>query len=298
MHEEKVKAFLSYLKDIRNASIHTLRNYERDMYQYLSHCKGELTESTIRQYVHALTMQGKSRATIARKIASLRTFFRFCVRDEWLEDNPSLFIATPKQKKYLPVVLSCEEIDLFITGGGEDTYLGLRNRVLMEVLYSSGIRISELCGLNKEDFHVSQRALRVRGKGKKERMAFLTQGASQWLIRYLEDPLRMLGGSKHQKESDCRAIFLNRFGKRLTSRSVDRIFAERSQQLGLGRRVTPHTLRHSIATHLLENGMDLRTIQQLLGHSSLKSTTIYTSVSTALKQKVYDESHPLMKQES
>jgi integrase/recombinase XerC len=165
----------------------------------------------------------------------------------------------------------------------------------MELFYSSGLRISELVGLNKPDFDTVNLTLRVKGKGKKERVIPITKNAAAWINSYLNHPERAMDSDRHQAEKNHDAIFLNKWGERLSVRSVDRNFQFFLKQSGLASKATPHTIRHTIATHWLENGMDLKTIQILLGHSSLSTTTIYTQVSTKLKKVVYDKAHPLVK---
>ena len=292
---DKIASFITYLRDVRGASSHTVRNYQLDLQEFFQRCEGKFCEKTLRQHIHWLTLAKKSKATVARKLAALRTFSKYLVRMGLLQENPAQWIATPKQTKRLPKPIALKEFEEFIAACDTTTYLGLRDRVLMEVLYSSGIRVAELCFLNKTDFDRTQRTLRILGKGNKMRVAFLTKTAAQWLETYLHHPLRWLSSKKHREERETQAIFLNRFGQRITTRSVDRIFSDQCKKLGISTRITPHVLRHSIATHLLENGMDLKTIQELLGHSSIKTTTVYTAVSTSLKQKTYRESHPLMR---
>ncbi len=294
---DQIALFIDHMQSVRGASPHTLRNYGIDLSEFWQTSKGEFNERSIRRHLHHLTLENKSKATIARKLSAIRTFCKFLVRQGVLKENPASLIATPKQKKSLPKALSLPELEAFMNASDTTTYLGFRDRTIMEVLYSSGIRVAEICALNKNDFAYSERTLRVLGKGQKMRMAFLTKTASQWLLNYLNHPLRMLSSDKHQKEEDPKAIFLNRFGKRITTRSIDRLFADQCRRIGSSFRITPHVLRHSVATHLLEQGMDLKSIQEILGHSSIKTTTIYTSVSTSLKRKAYQNAHPLMKPE-
>ena len=172
------------------------------------------------------------------------------------------------------------------------SYLGFRDRVIIELFYSSGLRVSELCALNREDVILPNLSMRVKGKGKKERIIPITKNASRWLHDYLNHPDRYAGSSTFQPQHDPQAIFLNKWGRRLSARSVDRLFRRYLLSSGIAATVTPHTIRHTIATHWLENGMDLKTIQGILGHSSLSTTTIYTKVSTKLKKEVYNKAHP------
>ena len=295
MNKHKIITFINYLRNVRGYSPHTLRNYSSDLSEYVNSSKGDFTERTIRSHLHALTLQRKSKATIARKLSAIRSYLKYLVRTGELKENPASIIATPKQKKHLPKALSLEEVEEFISACDTTLYLGFRDRAMMEVLYSSGIRVAEMCQLSKNDYNPGDRTLRVYGKGNKMRLAFLTVDANRWMLDYLNHPYRHMDSSKHKKERDHQAIFLNRFGNRISPRSIDRLFSDYCKKNGMSARVTPHVFRHSIATHLLENGMDLKTIQELLGHSSMKTTTIYTKVSTTLKRAVYEKAHPLNK---
>ncbi|HNA61774.1 MAG TPA: tyrosine-type recombinase/integrase, partial [Rhabdochlamydiaceae bacterium] len=202
----------------------------------------------------------------------------------------------PKLEKKIPAPLSREEIDRLFQQPDIQTFLGFRDRCIMELFYSSGLRISELVALSRSDFDAQNHTLRVKGKGKKERVIPITKSAAVWITNYLNHPERVLDGESHFVQKDHDAIFLNKWGERITVRSVDRNFKLFLKQSGLSALATPHTIRHTIATHWLENGMDLKTIQTLLGHSSLATTTIYTQVSTNLKKDVYDKAHPLVKE--
>jgi integrase/recombinase XerC len=204
-------------------------------------------------------------------------------------------IESPKLEKSLPKSLSYEQVERLFSQPDTKTYLGFRDRCIMELLYSSGLRISELGNLNRSDLDERNLCLRILGKGKKERVIPITKSACKWIQDYLVHPERDLDGEKHRAQVDQDAIFLNKWGKRITMRSLDRNFAKYLLAAGLPTSVTPHTIRHTIATHWLENGMDLKTIQVLLGHSSLVTTTIYTKVSSRLKREVYDRAHPLAK---
>ena len=192
----------------------------------------------------------------------------------------------------IPVSLSYQQVQKLFEQPDTTNYLGFRDRAIMELFYSSGLRVSELVGLNRSDFDHENLTIRVRGKGKKERLIPTTKNAATWVKAYLDHPERHQDFEGHQAQQDPEAIFLNKLGTRLTPRSVDRNFEKYLKGSGLGERVTPHTIRHSIATHWLENGMDLKTIQVILGHRSVAATTIYTRVSPKLKKEVYDEAHP------
>jgi len=298
MKEWKEK-FLSYLHAIKNASIHTLRNYGMDLADFQRFAgTGEIKEvdkRMIRGYLAHLNQMQSTKRTILRRLSALRSFFKYLLKEGAISHNPLEEIDAPKLEKTIPAPLSREEIDRLFQQPDTETLLGFRDRTIMELFYSSGLRISELVGLNKLDFDQTNLTLRVKGKGKKERVIPITKNAAAWINSYLIHPERILDGEHTQAEKNHEAIFLNKWGERLSVRSVDRNFQAFLKQSGLASKATPHTIRHTIATHWLENGMDLKTIQILLGHSSLSTTTIYTKVSTKLKKVVYDKTHPLVK---
>lgn len=315
MIEESYR-FLEYLRFVKNASEHTVRNYAIDLSNLKDflesslppekktariRSKGsfcgerssislsEIDRSILRHYL--AQMCGNKR-TIVRRLSSLRTFFRFCVKQGFAKSNPMELMESPKLEKRIPYSLSFVELQRLFDQPDTGNYLGLRDRTIMELFYSSGLRVSELVGLNRSDFDRESLLMRLRGKGRKERIVPITQNAADWIVTYLEHKERHKDMDGHLAEVDKEAIFLNRNGTRLTSRSVDRNFDKYLTASGLAGKVTPHTIRHTIATHWLENGMDLKTIQTLLGHSSLTTTTLYTHVSTKFKQEVYKKAHP------
>ncbi len=319
--------FIEELRVIRNSSEHTIRNYcidlnslktflEKEWHPSLSeedlpgkiHYQTPYTKRNnkkdqllplnnidrrhIRGLLASLNHKQTSKRTIVRRLSSLRTFFRWAFSQKHISSNPTEDLENPKIGKKIPVSLSYEQIQKLFHQPDTETYLGFRDRCIMELFYSSGLRVSELVGLNRDDIDANNRLIRVRGKGKKERIIPITQNALQWIQDYLEHFERDHEVDGHLAEQDPDAIFLNREGTRLSARSVDRKFEKYLLSSGLAGKVTPHSIRHSIATHWLENGMDLKTIQTLLGHSSLSTTTIYTQVNPSLKKKVYKESHP------
>ena len=289
------EGFLNYLRVVKNASEHTLRNYQMDIELFLSHSKTPLeacSKHTIRAFLAHLNQKGASKRTILRRLSSLRSFFKYLVREKQIKKNPLEEIEGPKLDKKIPTILTYEMVLSLFAQPDQATLLGFRDRTIMELFYSSGLRVSELVGLNRRDFDVRTLRLKVRGKGKKERILPITKTAGKWITDYLNHSERYLNGERHRAQIDKKAIFLNRQGNRLTVRSVDRRFKEHLLKSGLAVTVTPHTIRHTIATHWLERGMDLKTIQSLLGHSSLATTTIYTQVSMRLKRVAYDKAHP------
>ncbi len=300
MKEVKIK-FLDYLRVVKNASDHTIRNYGLDLKAFEEYSQGlaldKIDKRSIRGYLADLNLKGVKKRTILRRLASLRSFFKYLIKEKHLVHNPMEEIESPKLEKTLPISLSYEQVERLLEQPDVKNYLGFRDRCIMELFYSSGLRLSELIGLNRADFDAANLTLRVRGKGKKERVIPITKNAASWIAQYLNHPEREAKGDDHQAQVDDRAIFLNKWGKRLTVRSVDRGFKQYLLRSGLAIKITPHTIRHTIATHWLEKGMDLKTIQTLLGHSSLVTTTIYTQVSPKLKKEVYDKAHPFAKKE-
>jgi integrase/recombinase XerC len=307
--------FLEYLTVAKGVSEHTLRGYRLDLYAFLTFVEKELFEKegslaveetfqpkklsfsdvskrVIRRYLsHLYEKQAKTR-TVLRHLSSLRSFYKYAMREKFVADNPMEEIESPKKDKKLPVSIDYAQVQHLFEQPNLLTYLGIRDRTIMELFYSSGLRLSELAGLNRKDFQIKHQILNIFGKGKKQRQAPITQTAAKWLTDYLNHPERHKKEADHGPEVDLQAIFLNKWGTRLTARSIDRTFAFYLKKSGLSERVTPHTIRHTIATHWLENGMDLKTIQMLLGHTSLATTTIYTHVSPKLKRAVYDKTHP------
>jgi integrase/recombinase XerC len=294
--------FLEYLKVVKQASLHTIRNYAIDLRSFQAYLKevesnencdlGQIDRKTIRGFLAWLNQNCLNKRSVARRLSSLRSFFKYAQIQGMIASNPTEEIENPKLDKKLPNSISLDEITQLFSQPDLDTYLGFRDRTLMELIYSSGLRVSELAAVNRQDVDFTNMLVRLRGKGKKERVIPVTKNALQWIKKYLMHEERHIKSETHSPQVDNEAIFLNKHGTRLTTRSIDRLFDAYLRQSGLAGKITPHTLRHSIATHWLENGMDLKTIQVLLGHRSLSTTTIYTQVSNKLKKQVYDAAHP------
>ncbi len=291
--------FNKHLRIERNVSEHTRSAYLRDLNEFKIFLEETFQESdrsvldkidkiTLRRYLALLHTKNR-KSTIARKLAALRTFFRYLVREGEMVANPGELVATPRQEKYLPTTLSVDEAyNLLESMQGADR-LSLRDRAILEVLYSCGLRISELTGLDVSEVDFEQALVRVLGKGGKERIVPVGQHALKSLSSYLEE---------RGWPADNEPLFLNRFGKRLTPRSVQRNLKKHLLLAGVLKDATPHALRHSFATHLLDGGADLRAIQELLGHSSLSTTQKYTQVSVDHLTGVYDNAHPRSKKKS
>jgi integrase/recombinase XerC len=292
-----VTRFLKYLRVERNASELTIKSYREDfeaLVEYLTELQGrtpppgEIGTVELRGYMAALHEAGYANTTIARRLASLRSFFRFGQREGWTKSNPAKPLRNPRKARSLPHFLSSEDVERLLGAPSADEPLGLRDCAILEVLYTAGLRVSELAGLNDSDLDLPGGALRVRGKGRRERIApvgsFATRALEKWLgVRRL---------SAGEENGASAPVFINKFGRRLTTRSVGRLLEKYLKATGLDRRTTPHTLRHSFATHLLDRGADIRSVQELLGHKSLATTQIYTHVSTAGLRAVYERAHP------
>ena len=292
-----IERFIEYLRVERNASPLTLKSYEEDLIAlvlYLEEVEDrpvkivEVTTLSLRRFIAQLQEAGYAKSTISRKLACLRSFFRFAVREGWIEANIAKPLRNPRAGRKLPHFLSAEEIAKLLEIPPSTTSSGLRDRAILETMYSSGLRVSELVGIGLEDIDFPAGLIRVRGKGRKERLSplgsYAQKALKKWIAKRKPD---LKAGKDHTS-----AVFLNRFGRRLTSRSVGRMLEKYLKQCGLDQRTSPHTLRHSFATHLLDRGADIRSVQELLGHKSLITTQIYTHVSTTRLREVYETAHP------
>ena len=293
-----IARFLQYLRAERNASQLTIKSYREDLQaleQYLAQAHGgrapaaaDITTLDLRGYVSSLHTVGYAKTTVARRLASLRSFFRFGAREGWAATNPAKPLRNPRKQRSLPHFLSSTELEQLLNAPAQEDSLGLRDRAILETLYSAGLRVAELAGINQGDLDLASGILTVRGKGRKERLAPLGSFAVKALKRWLA--VRRVSAAEPQ--GPLSPVFINKFGRRLTTRSVGRMLEKYLEATGLDRRTTPHTLRHSFATHLLDGGADIRSVQELLGHKSLGTTQIYTHVSTAALKAVYEKAHP------
>ncbi len=300
-----IARFLQYLRVERNASDHTLKSYREDLdalADYLAEARcgdpegdppqpGEVSVLELRGYVAALSQAGYAKSTVARRLASLRSFFRFGQREGWTKTNPAKPLRNPRQGRSLPHFLSAEDIGQLLEAPPADEPLGLRDRAILETMYSAGLRVSEAVGLNDGDLDFDGGVVRVRGKGRRERLApvgsYAIKALKRWLARRKLHSREPVGANA--------PVFVNKFGRRITTRSVGRMLEKYLKQTGLDARTSPHSLRHSFATHLLDRGADIRSVQDLLGHKSLTTTQIYTHVSTATLLKTYEKAHPRAK---
>jgi integrase/recombinase XerC len=308
---EAIEKFLNYLRYERNSSEHTLRNYGSDLSQFLHYLTppgggpptlAEVDHLVIREYLGKLHDQKLQKSSIARKLATLRSFFRFAVREGMVSQNAARLVATPSVPRRLPTVLSAEEINRFLDWmttlepGGRKINIRVEQRLLkrdlaiFELLYGSGLRVSELTGLNLTDIDQREQSLRVHGKGRKERMVPYGSKAQQALNEYWPAREELLQPAGTNGEAE--AVFLNKRGRRLTQRTVGRLVKKYARRAEISWNLHPHSLRHAFATHLLADGADLRAIQELLGHRSLSTTQRYTHVSIRQLLEVYDKTHP------
>jgi integrase/recombinase XerC len=337
MLKEAIANYLGYLRAVRNASPHTISNYGKDLEQFREYLSppgleppalGAITHRTIGEFVAHLYDHGLQKSSIARKLASLRSFFKYCVREEYVKDSPARLVPTPKLPKRLPTVLSAEEMNGFLdelaamstpaAAGGklpsqesdsgsaaprrtrrkvrDESLLLRRDRALIELLYAAGLRVSELTGLNLSHIDQQERILRVRGKGNKERIVPYGSKAQDALEKYWPVREHLLNAAvergTRRQEPGHEAVFLNYTGRRLTQRSVGRIVKKYVRLININWDLHPHSLRHAFATHLLADGADLRAIQELLGHQSLSTTQKYTHASIRQLLEIYDKSHP------
>lgn len=303
-----VRQFLDYLKLERHFSDYTVKSYGADLIQFGQFLTGEIGSSetarsggdsldekhvkceplTIREFLAYLYAQNYTKSTTARKLATLRSFYKFLIRHGTVSVNPLSTIRTPKQEKRLPKCLDLEQVQKLLDAPGDNDLLSARDKAMLEVLYSSGIRVSELVELEMADLDLQEGVLRVKGKGRKDRLTPIGSQAIKALQRYFE----LRGQDARSQPQHAGRVFLNKHGEPLSTRSVRRKLDKYLVQAGLDPGISPHTLRHSFATHLLNNGADLRSVQELLGHQSLSTTQIYTHLTTGRMKEAYDAAHP------
>ncbi len=292
---QAVDAFLEQLRSVRKASSHTVRAYARDLADFVAFMEAEgvagwqeVTTLHLRRFLNWLFAQGYERRSIARKLSSVRSLLRFLAQTGQIPVNPALDLRQPKQLQKLPQVLEVAEVERLLEAPNVTTPRGLRDRALLELLYATGLRVSEVASLRLSDIDFAEQLVRVRGKGAKERFVLLHEEALFWLHRYLtEGRPHLLRRAKQITD----AVFVSQKGTPLTARQIHRLVAQYARKV-LGRAISPHVLRHSFATHLLEGGADLRVIQELLGHASLAATQIYTRLSRTHLRRVYEKAHP------
>jgi integrase/recombinase XerC len=291
--DKEISEFLAYLKHERNASPHTISGYQRDLEQLAAYLReagirwNKAGNVVLRGFLATLYEKKRKKSTIGRKLAAIRSFYEFGMRKKWIGENPAKILATPKQDKNVPSFLSEDEAAGLLELPTGDKPVGLRDKAILEFLYATGIRVSELVGIDLADLHLDERLVRVRGKGKKERLVPFGRKAVEAVEGYLRARPRLLEGAPGEQ-----AVFVNYRGGRLTTRSVQRMVRKYIRRTAVSRKISPHSLRHSFATHLLGRGADLRVIQELLGHASLATTQKYTHVDLKQLLTVYKKSHP------
>ncbi len=290
-----VDRFLGYLESERGCSHQTLRAYAGDLAAFARFMSrdGEfdprgVTTLDLRHYLAHMRRQGSARTTVARKVACLRSFYRFLVREGVVSDNPASSLTVPRRRQRLPTFLDEAEVVRLLGAPDTATVAGRRDRAILEMLYSTGMRVGELTAVNIEDLDLIGEVAKARGKGKRERLVPLGRPALEALRDYLAVRRSLARGRRVHR----RALFINKAGGRLSERGIRRIFNKYARAIGLDDRVTPHTLRHSFATHMLNRGADLRAVQELLGHASIATTQVYAHVTTERLKKVYDRAHP------
>jgi len=283
-----IEKFIRYLEIERNASKHTLINYSVDLKSLSEFLREEPIEKidyvSLRRYLAHIKEQNLSKVSIARKIASIRSFFKFLFREGIIKSNPASSLSTPKRDKHLPKFLDEKEIVILLESPDRETEAGLRDRSILETLYSTGIRVSELVGLDMDNIDQIGGIIKVYGKGKKERIVPIGERALQAIRDYLK--------ARRPIAKETKALFFNKNGGRLTDRSIRRIINKYITKASIQQKISPHTLRHSFATHMLDHGADLRSVQELLGHANLSTTQIYTHITTERLKSAYTKAHP------
>lgn len=285
-----LQIFLDYLKYQKNVSEHTLSAYSKDLVDFLNFLEEkkcdilEVNYPLLRNYLGHLR-EGLSKKSVARKLASLRTFYKFLVREGKIKENPALLVSSPRLNKKLPSFLDLPQIEELLQLP-EHTPAGTRDKAILELLYATGMRVSEIVFLNIWEVDLNSDEIKILGKGKKERIVLMG--------KYSQDALReyLFSSRPHLQKNNEKALFLNKYGGRLTSRGVQRIVEKYIKILGERKNITPHSLRHSFATHLLERGADLRSVQELLGHASLSTTQIYTHLTKERLKEIHKKYHP------
>jgi len=289
-------AFMRYLRLERNASEHTLSAYGTDLGQFHLFLQeqftprpirlGRITHVMLRTFMARLQQDGVGKSTMARKVSVLRSFFRYLQREGVVQKNPGRLVSLPRKEKKLPVFLEKKEVELLLAAPDISTFYGKRDRAILEILYSTGMRVSALVGINRGDMDLLGEVVKVREKRKKERLCPLGKYAIEAIYDYLQ------ACPESGSDSAVQPLFINRYGKRLSARWVQLMLDKYMLKAGIGKKVSPHALRHSFATHLLDAGADLRSVQELLGHASLSTTQVYTHVSRARLKKIYEAAHP------
>ena len=292
--QQLVEDYLAYLTVERGLAGNTLEAYGRDLRSYVRFLTGhaltdlaETSKETVRAYLEHLYQIGRATSTISRNLAAIKSFYQFLVREGWLSVDPSEHLESPKVEKRLPHVMSLTEVEALLSQPAQDEPCSFRDKAMLEVLYATGIRVSELVSLDRTDVNLEAGYLRCLGKGSKERIVPLGSVAIRALAVYMQS-----GRPKLVKLAGETALFVNQHGRRLTRQGFWKIIKRYAKDANIDESITPHTLRHSFATHLLENGADLRSVQEMLGHADISTTQIYTHVTRNRLKEVYQKAHP------
>lgn len=293
--EVKIKSFLDYILKQKNYSSNTVKNYEIDILEFKEYLEKEgikyldVDYDFIKGYLMELYKRKLSRASVARKLSSLRSFYKYLFNNNFIKTNPFKYVSTPKKEKKLPKYLGVEELEIIFNVSDINTPLGQRDKLILEVLYATGIRVSELVNIKISDIDFYRKEIRILGKGNKERIDPFGDYCLDAINVFINDGRKKILEKHH---TDCDYLIINEKGNRITTRGVEKIIDNIVKKASLKKHVSPHMLRHSFATHLLNEGCDIRTVQELLGHESLESTQIYTHVSNERLREVYLKCHP------
>ena len=295
--KEFIEAFKTYLSVEKNFSSHTLKAYESDVISFIIWLNGisciNVDFNKLREYLHFIQRFDYKKTTIARKVASIRTFYKFLFRERYMDSDPAISLSAPKRPKSLPKFLTPDEVEKILNNVKIDTPAGFRNRVILELLWATGMRISELSNLNFGDLNIEENEIRVFGKGAKERIVLISDRAKKYLIQYIDYARKLLApGYNIGDVTDSSPLFINNTGYRLQNKTIRKVINETVDKIELPKKVTPHVFRHSFATRLIENGADLRVVQELLGHAGISNTQIYTHISMKHMKDVYEAAHP------
>ena len=295
--KEYIEDFKTYLSVEKNFSEHTVSAYCSDIVSYILWLNGvsitDVDFNKLREYLHFIQRFDYKKTTIARKVASIRTFYKYLFRERFIDTNPAVSLSAPKRPKSLPKFLTPEEVEQILNNIKIDTPAGFRNRVILELLWATGMRVSELRNLNFGDLNLEENEIRVFGKGAKERIVLMSDRAKGYLVQYINSARKLIAPGYDTGEiNDSTPVFINNTGYRLQNKTIRKAINETVEKIELPKKVTPHVFRHSFATKLIENGADLRVVQELLGHAGISNTQIYTHISMKHMKDVYETAHP------
>ena len=294
---EYIEEFKTFLAVEKNFSEYTVKAYTSDIISFIlwldcTDCL-QVDFNKLREYLHFIQRFDYKKTTIARKVASIRTFYKFLFRERYIESNPAISLSAPKRPKSLPKFLTPEEVEKILNNVKIETPAGFRNRVILELLWATGMRVSELSNLNFGDLNLEENEIRVFGKGAKERIVLISNRAKDYLKQYINSARKLIAPEYDTGEiNDDTPLFINNTGFRLQNKTIRKAINETVEKIELPKKVTPHVFRHSFATKLIENGADLRVVQELLGHAGISNTQIYTHISMKHMRDVYETAHP------